>query len=663
MDRVRRPVELSMHPSAFAARMSTAILALSLLFGQSPVAAAEPAQDREGTNARQVTTPELVSTAVTVVFREGVETERAAREVVGRARGRGAPESRIGAVGRSLGFAVLEDVPSSAIAQLARDPLVEAVAPDRRLSTMLAETTAIVGADRTVANGLDGRGYGVAIIDTGIDSSHPALSKAVLSEACFVQDSSCPDGTSQQTGPGAAFPPCPGPNCDHGTHVAGIAAGHATSAGAGGVAPGASIVAARVFSDNGDAGTVAVNRALDWIADRATQDAIAVVNISLGYGAYTSTCDGEPDTDATTRLLIRRLGDVGVLTVAAAGNDLYDNAMSFPACLGDVVSVGATTRNDGLTWFSNISNSTDLLAPGDQVHAPIPGGGYGYLSGTSMAAPHVAGAVAALRQRSTSAQPAAIRRAMTQTGTLVQTPAGPKPRLDVHRARLAPTRPPWATATHGDKRATISWGASSRNSGSAITGYRITTSPGGKHVTVGASARSATITGLTNGTRYTFEVRAVNELVRSPARSSNLVIPKPPPPPHGFPDVSKSSYIEHPVRWLKAESITDGYGNTGTYAPDRTVTRAQMAAFLWRMVGEPTGYPHHGFPDVPSGSYYADAVRWLKAEGITDGYGNTGTYAPDRTVTRAQMAAFLHRLARNPTAWRAANDIPSSIAF
>lgn len=132
---------------------------------------------------------------------------------------------------------------------------------------------------------------------------------------------------------------------------------------------------------------------------------------------------------------------------------------------------------------------------------------------------------------------------------------------------------------------------------------------------------------------------------------------------HGFPDVGGSAFYDGAVRWLTAEGITDGVGSTGRYQPDARVSRAQMAAFLWRMAGRPSGYPDHRFPDVPRGSYYDEAVRWLKAEGITDGVGSTGRYEPDQAVTRAQMAAFLHRLAGQRSAWRDAGHVPSTVRF
>jgi hypothetical protein len=134
-------------------------------------------------------------------------------------------------------------------------------------------------------------------------------------------------------------------------------------------------------------------------------------------------------------------------------------------------------------------------------------------------------------------------------------------------------------------------------------------------------------------------------------------------PHHGFPDVPSGSYYDAAVRWMKHVGITDGYGNTGRFEPHRVVSRGEMASFLWRTAGRPTGDARHGFPDVPSSAHYDQAVSWLLAKGITDGMGRTGLYAPADGVTRAQTAAFLHRMASNPNAWGSAAFVPSTVTF
>ena len=111
----------------------------------------------------------------------------------------------------------------------------------------------------------------------------------------------------------------------------------------------------------------------------------------------------------------------------------------------------------------------------------------------------------------------------------------------------------------------------------------------------------------------------------------------------GFTDVTPGIWYAEPVTWLKNENITQGTSDT-TFSPNDNVTRSQMAAFLWRLVGEPAGNPAHGFTDVPNGVWYDEPVKWLKDQGITQGT-SADTYSPGANVTRAQMAAFLFRMA------------------
>ncbi len=120
------------------------------------------------------------------------------------------------------------------------------------------------------------------------------------------------------------------------------------------------------------------------------------------------------------------------------------------------------------------------------------------------------------------------------------------------------------------------------------------------------------------------------------------------PGTHGFADVAAGAFYDGSVSFLVDRAITTGTSTT-TYSPGDPVTRAQMAAFLWRFSNEPTTDAPMPFTDVPAGSYYYDAVRWLAAEGITTGTSAT-TYSPNDIVTRAQMATFLWRLANEPAA-------------
>jgi hypothetical protein len=133
-----------------------------------------------------------------------------------------------------------------------------------------------------------------------------------------------------------------------------------------------------------------------------------------------------------------------------------------------------------------------------------------------------------------------------------------------------------------------------------------------------------------------------------------------------FADVPRGGELERSVRWLAATGITTGVGgDPGRFAPHGDVTRGQMAAFLWRMMDKAGAPARCGFTDVSPTAFYAPAVCWLRAEGITTGTGDGTTFSPDDRVTRAQMARFLWRLAGRPEAPAPANfdDVDRSAGF
>ena len=121
----------------------------------------------------------------------------------------------------------------------------------------------------------------------------------------------------------------------------------------------------------------------------------------------------------------------------------------------------------------------------------------------------------------------------------------------------------------------------------------------------------------------------------------------PPPPKPGtrsFPDVPDNAYFADAVAWMKNKDLTTGAGSSGLYLPNSLVTRGQMATFLWRIAGSPSSNAPQ-FGDVAYNAFYARAVRWMRAKDLTTGVGGTNRFAPNLPVTREQMAAFLHRFA------------------
>ncbi|MEU5219149.1 S8 family serine peptidase [Streptomyces sp. NPDC020807] len=322
----------------------------------------------------------------------------------------------------------------------------------------LNESTVKIGSDKTAAAGKTGAGTAVAVLDTGVATHHPFLGNRVTTEACFsVNDdtynatSLCPNGANVQEGAGSADAdagPCAtlGTACSHGTHVAGIVAGNGTGITGSptrGVAPGAQIIALQVFSkvDNEEycgAGnapcvlsfTSSQIKALEKVQalKRAGTNVVAA-NMSLGAGRYTAACAADPRKPVIDSLLSE-----GVATVVAAGNSGFTDAVAAPGCVSSAITVGSTTDDDQLSSFSNRGPLLDVLAPGTSIVSSVPGGAYGSKNGTSMAAPHVAGALAVLRQAHPTKTVAELETLLKSSGTPITYTGATTPRIDVNAA-------------------------------------------------------------------------------------------------------------------------------------------------------------------------------------------------------------------------------------
>ncbi len=343
---------------------------------------------------------------------------------------------------------------------LARDPDVAWIAADMEGSGALADSVPQIEGDRVHHRLMFGADVVVAVIDSGIDSSHPDLAGSVIHEECFCtgtcasnpgpfcRPDCCPDGSDRQSGPGSADAGHP-----HGTHVSGIVRSAGTIAPLG-VAPDTKLVAIRTL-DAGNRGSVSDwLAALDWIA--ANRRDVRVVNMSLASSlTFSADCadqceldcrpqDGcDPDTVCGINRMIadvvEQLRRRGTVVVAASGNNAEDSGMSSPACVPGVVSVGAVDGEDRVAFFSNASPLLDVVAPGTDVVSTLPDaqagqlcgfvGGQRVCGGTSAAAPHVAGTAALLIASAPGSSAEQVEDAIRDTGLQV---------LDLRNGRVYP---------------------------------------------------------------------------------------------------------------------------------------------------------------------------------------------------------------------------------
>ena len=335
----------------------------------------------------------------------------------------------------TLPFLALELGPGPLAILDALGGAISRVEEDTLDAPMLAESVPLVHADTAWAAGFTGTGQVVAILDTGVDKSHPFLAGKVIEEACYSANGNCPNNQLSQVGSDAGIPCTYAASaCRHGTHVAGIVAGSGPAFS--GVARGASLMAVQIFSRFTGADCAGAGEdpcSLSYLSDQLAGlervyalrfvHAFASVNMSLGGGQYTSNCD----TDSR-KLAIDNLRSVGIATTIASGNGGSSTTLSAPACISSAISVGSTddgsfgTTADAISAFSNSASFLSLLAPGRWIDSSVPGGFFANAQGTSMAAPHVAGAWAVLKQAKPGATVPAVLSALQSAGVPITDP-------------------------------------------------------------------------------------------------------------------------------------------------------------------------------------------------------------------------------------------------
>lgn len=225
-------------------------------------------------------------------------------------------------------------------------------------------------------------GQEVAIIDSGVDYTHPDLNDKTIRGYDFVDNDYYPMDLS-----------------NHGTHVAGTAAAETNNgSGIAGMSPNTSILAVRALDASGSGSLNDIADAIRYSADAGAE----VINLSLGCNCDTQTLENA----------VNYAWNKGVVVVAAAGNDGVSTTFE-PASYANVIAVGAVDRSNNIASFSNYGTWVDVTAPGVSIASTVPNNGYAYMSGTSMASPHVAGLAALLASQGRSNTN--IRAAIEQT--------------------------------------------------------------------------------------------------------------------------------------------------------------------------------------------------------------------------------------------------------
>lgn len=278
------------------------------------------------------------------------------------------PQAQVLATGDQTNF--LAQLTDSEVAKLRQDPSISLIEPDRMVSMCSCVDVATTS---TLTWNVQQTGYGrgdlqtsktVWVIDTGIDLDHPDLNVDTGRSRSFVSGKTSADDEN-----------------GHGTHVAGIIGAKNNSIGITGVASGATLVALRVLDEEGEGRLSGIIQALTYVVQNGK--AGDVVNLSLGGESASTTLDRA----------VLQVANAGILIAIAAGNDSKSADSYSPARVNhaNIFTVSAMDSQNRFASFSDYGSSVDVCAYGVRIRSTYKNGSYATLSGTSMAAPHVAG--------------------------------------------------------------------------------------------------------------------------------------------------------------------------------------------------------------------------------------------------------------------------------
>ncbi|PRO65799.1 S8 family peptidase [Alkalicoccus urumqiensis] len=531
--------------------------------------------------------------------------------------------------------------------------------------------------------GLDGSGISVAVLDTGISTTHPDLD--VADGYNFFSNNTNYDDDN-----------------GHGSHVAGILAGTGNLTG---VAPGVDLYAVKIMDDRGQGRHSVMAAGIDW----ALEKDIDIINMSIG---------GE-ETSRTLELATRRAEEHGTMLVAAAGNRGatagLTTTVDYPGRLDNVIAVGALDQQDRRASFSGYGPQVEVSAPGTGIYSAGTGRTYLRKSGTSMATPYVSGMLAIMMEAQPSKEPVELR---SQLRTWVQPLGTTQPNRNTGYGRVifpnnieieeAPAEPVIDIQARADsittERATVNvnWEDRERPEGSTYVLRR-----NGERVYAGTDQRYTDTITADGDYRYTVRVRQSSDNVSPVMTSSELRIRLNDPyadvlsryhdvAENGwyvsevapliekgliggyesaegpelrplqpitraeavtilarergwntidrsttFPDVSDRHFARGSIAEAERRNVIGGYAD-GTVRPNDPISRAELTVMLSRVYSYPAQREAPAFTDVRTDRYYSGSLLQLLRAGIIDGYPDN-TFRPDNEVTRAEFAVMVNR--------------------
>lgn len=466
----------------------------------------------------------------------------------------------------------------------------------------------------------------VAVLDTGVDISHPDLRNVLnLRDSKEVLDLNGNLGPLKGDGYQSGVKTTGG---GHGTHVAGILAAEANNGqGIAGVASvidnsAVELIAVDVFSNDKTTNLSYVIKGLEY----AKAAGAKVINLSLGMK---KSDIGE--NDVIFRTLCRSLADEDIILVCAAGNDgKGDNGTisTIPSDYDSTISVIALDGAQKRSSSSNYGSLKDISAPGKNIHSTTKGGTYGRLNGTSMSSPEVSGIVAMMCSINPELTVEEVREILTTTATDIGTPG-----FDVYTA-----------AGIVDAQAAVTKVIDNKGTGEIHLPYSDVKKTDWYYDAACFLYQNKIMTGMTatsfGPSEKVSRAQFATILFRVSGEESV-------PYSSTFPDVSKGEFYTDAVLWAASKDVIMGYDN-GEFGPADEITREQMAVILYRYtqyrgidVSNKTNL--NKFPDSFRVSGFAQkGMEWAVAEGIISG-NEDGTLAPTAPADRAASAMMMKR--------------------
>ncbi|MCH1627780.1 S8 family serine peptidase [Ferdinandcohnia quinoae] len=512
-------------------------------------------------------------------------------------------------------------LPKDQISMLKQNPAVKSVqldhevSIDRQITDWGFEKTK---ADAAQKSGLTGAGIKIAILDTGIDSSHPDLQ--ITSGKCFISEDLHQNACSSYAD-----------NNGHGTHVAGIIAAQNNTIGTIGVAPSATIYAVKVLNSEGIGTTSSIVAGIEW----AINNKVDIINLSLTT----------PTPDNAMKAMIDTAYKKGILVVAAAGNNGNSlgntNTVEYPAKYSSVIGVGSINRNKLRVSSSATGAEVEIVAPGYQIYSTVPVStdqdgnqdGYSWMTGTSMAAPFISGLLATYKENFPEKTNLELRQMLIQNA------------LDLGNQG----KDSWygyglAQAILASREANIEFNAKLVSSSNGVVSFELpplndnvvsyNVYRNGKIIQSNLTEISWLDYVLAGSYKYQFSQNLKDGQESGLSAPYNVQVKEP-----NFKDLPNENWHAPYIAYLTSESILSGFEDQ-TIHPNELVSRAQAISMIGRALGLDGTKRATVFSDVAPSSFASGYIESAYKGKIINGFSD-GTIRPNQPVTRAEMAIML----------------------